>query len=62
VKTRIHIIRDDLSGAATQDLLRLHLQGMQGSSPPGTSFALDLTGLQLLEHINRAAQGRAGGT
>jgi len=43
--TQIRIIRDDLSGAATRDLLRLHLQGMHENSPPGTSFALDLAGL-----------------
>jgi putative acetyltransferase len=46
VKTPIEIVRDDLSGEATRDLLRLHLQQMHESSPPGTSFALDLTGLQ----------------
>lgn len=43
---QILIIRDDLSGAPTQDLLRLHLRSMRETSPPGTSFALDLTGLQ----------------
>lgn len=37
---------DDLSGAQTQDLLRLHLAGMHASSPPGLSFALDLSGLK----------------
>ena len=46
MKTPIRIIRDDLSGAATRDLLRLHLEGMHESSPPGTSFALDLSALQ----------------
>jgi putative acetyltransferase len=46
VKTPIEIVRDDLSGEATRDLLRLHLRQMHESSPPGTSFALDLTGLQ----------------
>lgn len=46
MKTPIQIVRDDLSGAATRDLLRLHLLGMRESSPPGTSFALDLGGLQ----------------
>lgn len=46
MKTRIRIVRDDLVGAPTQDLLRLHLRGMHESSPPGTSFALDLGGLQ----------------
>lgn len=46
MKAQIQIVRDDLSAAATQELPRLHLQGMHESSPPGTSFALDLTGLQ----------------
>ena len=36
---------DDLSGADTRALLALHLAGMQGSSPPGSVFALDLSGL-----------------
>ncbi|WP_296600714.1 GNAT family N-acetyltransferase [Phenylobacterium sp.] len=40
---------DDLSGAQTQDLLRLHLAGMRDSSPPGHSFALDLSGLKVPE-------------
>jgi putative acetyltransferase len=41
------IIRaDDLSGEQTQALLQLHLQGMHASSPPGSVFALDLTGLK----------------
>ena len=40
------IARDDLTSEPTRDLLRLHLQGMQASSPPGHSFALDLSGLQ----------------
>src|SRR5215469_14883373 len=44
--TQIHIIRDDLSGEPTRDLLRLHVRRMRANSPPGTSFALDLTGLQ----------------
>ncbi len=43
--TQIQIIRDDLSGQATRDLLGLHLHRMRANSPPGTSFALDLTGL-----------------
>lgn len=46
MKARIQIIRDDLSGAATQDLIRLHLREMHAGSPPGTSFAFDLTGLR----------------
>src|ERR1700759_3124550 len=37
---------DDLSSAATQELLRLHLAGMHANSPPGHVFALDLSGLQ----------------
>jgi putative acetyltransferase len=37
---------DDLSGEAARELLRLHLAGMQESSPPGHVFALDLLGLQ----------------
>lgn len=45
-KTQVRIIRDDLSGQDTLDLLRLHVQGMHESSPPGTSFALDLSGLR----------------
>jgi putative acetyltransferase len=41
----IEIRIDDLSGEATRALLRLHLQGMHASSPPGNVFALDLSGL-----------------
>lgn len=37
---------DDLSGEPVRDLLALHLAGMLADSPPGTSFALDLSGLQ----------------
>lgn len=44
------IIReDDLTGQPTRALLALHLSGMQASSPPGLSFALDLSGLQVPE-------------
>ena len=43
---RLDIREDDLSGDQTLDLLRLHLQGMQSSSPPGSVFALDLSGLK----------------
>ena len=39
------ICRDDLSGAATRALLALHLSGMHANSPPGSVFALDLSGL-----------------
>jgi len=41
------IREDDLSGQPTRDLLALHLMGMRDSSPPGHSFALDLSGLQV---------------
>ncbi len=37
---------DDLSSPQTRALLTLHLQGMLASSPPGSVFALDLSGLQ----------------
>ncbi len=40
------IRRDDLGSEQTRELLRLHLQGMHASSPPGQSYALDLSGLQ----------------
>ena len=40
------IREDDLSSAATQGLLRLHLAGMHTNSPPGHVFALDLSGLK----------------
>jgi putative acetyltransferase len=40
------IIEDDLSGKYTRDLLRIHLEGMHAASPPGTVFALDLSGLK----------------
>lgn len=36
---------DDLSGQPTQDLLALHLRGMQQYSPPESVHALDLSGL-----------------
>ena len=39
------IRRDDLSGEATRSLLALHLAGMRAGSPPGSVFALDLSGL-----------------
>ena len=42
----MEIRKDDLSSAATQELLRLHLAGMHANSPPGHVFALDLSGLQ----------------
>jgi putative acetyltransferase len=39
----IHV--DDLSSEPTRRLLALHLAGMHASSPPGSVFALDLSGL-----------------
>ena len=36
---------DNLSGLATRDLVRLHLEDMHAHSPPGSVFALDYTGL-----------------
>ncbi|KPP81513.1 MAG: putative acetyltransferase [Oceanicaulis sp. HLUCCA04] len=41
------IREDDLTGAETRALLALHLAGMHANSPPGSVFALDLSGLQL---------------
>jgi putative acetyltransferase len=45
----IEIREDDLSGAEVQALLALHLAGMHASSPPGTVYALDLSGLKAPE-------------
>ena len=42
----MEIREDDLSSAATLELLRLHLAGMHANSPPSHVFALDLSGLQ----------------
>lgn len=36
---------EDLSSGEVRELLRLHLEGMHGASPPGTVFALDFSGL-----------------
>jgi putative acetyltransferase len=45
-----YLIReDDLTGEPTRALLALHLAGMHASSPPGTVFALDLSGLKVPE-------------
>lgn len=41
----MEIVEDDLAGAETLGLLRLHLLGMQANSPAGHVFALDLSGL-----------------
>ena len=43
------IREDDLSGAAVRGLLTLHLAGMRADSPPGQSFALDLSALRAPE-------------
>ena len=40
------ICEDDLSGQATRDLLAFHIAEAHANSPPGSVFALDLTGLQ----------------
>lgn len=42
----LEILEDDLTGEDTRALLEYHLSGMRDDSPPGHSFALDLTGLQ----------------
>ena len=42
----LELREDDLSGENTRELIRLHLAGMQASSPPGSVFALDLSGLK----------------
>lgn len=42
----IDIRQDDLSADDVRALLALHLSGMRENSPPGLSFALDLSGLQ----------------
>ena len=43
------IRKDDLSDARTRGLLAIHLAGMHANSPPGSVFALDLSGLQVPE-------------
>jgi putative acetyltransferase len=43
------IREDDLCGGETRALLALHLAGMHANSPPGSVFALDLSGLQIPE-------------
>ncbi len=40
------IKEDDLAGSATQHLLAFHLREMNASSPAGSVFALDLSGLR----------------
>ena len=41
----MEIREDDLSSKQARDLLRMHLEGMHSNSPPGSVFALDLSGL-----------------
>jgi putative acetyltransferase len=43
------IRQDDLSDPQARDLLALHLAGMHASSPAGSVFALDLSGLLVPE-------------
>jgi putative acetyltransferase len=45
-KLNFVVREDDLHDPRTQALLHMHLSGMLASSPPGTVFALDLSGLQ----------------
>ena len=45
----MEIREDDLSSDKVRDLLRLHLDGMHSNSPPGSVFALDLSGLKAAE-------------
>ena len=40
------IVEDDLGGSETQELVKLHLEGMFATSPPENVFALDLAGLK----------------
>lgn len=39
----------DFDDQQVQALLRLHVEGMHASSPPGTCFVLDLSGLKIPE-------------
>ncbi|MEI4273053.1 GNAT family N-acetyltransferase [Klenkia sp. LSe6-5] len=43
--SRLTIRRDDLTDPRVRDLVALHVGSMLADSPPGTSYALDLTGL-----------------
>ena len=45
-RDHLEIREDDLSTRQTRDLLRLHLEGMHSNSPPGSVYALDLSGLR----------------
>ncbi len=45
----LHIAPADFADARVLSLLREHLHGMQGSSPPESVYALDVSGLQAPE-------------
>lgn len=45
----LKIVRDDLSGEPTRELIALHLGGMSESSPPGHSFAIGIEELKCPE-------------
>ncbi|MBX2805332.1 MAG: GNAT family N-acetyltransferase [Hyphomicrobiales bacterium] len=51
MRAQFEIREDDLSGEQTRGLLALHLRGMHENSPPGSVFALDLSGLRVPEVI-----------
>jgi putative acetyltransferase len=42
----LQVRQDDLSGEASRQLLALHVAAMHANSPPGCTFALDLSGLK----------------
>ena len=44
----LEVREDDLSSDSTKQLLALHLAGMHANSPPGSVYALDLSGLKAL--------------
>lgn len=46
ISNRCRIREDDLTDARVQALLALHLAAMHENSPPGSVFALDLSGLR----------------
>ncbi|WP_431355808.1 GNAT family N-acetyltransferase [Caulobacter segnis] len=45
----LHIVEDDLEGAATLELLDLHLAGMHEHTPPGYVHAFDVSHLKVPE-------------
>ena len=47
--SRLEIRTADFDDARMRELLRLHLAGMHASSPPGSVYALDLSGLAVPE-------------